>query len=720
MSVQLDFVKRHALFWGMALGNFLSHDCIATGPDGIIGGQGNAPYAAFLEPDGSIANLQGLPPTGLTFRVAMNHSGEGLIGGTNGVNAYAAFVAPDRSLTPLMGLMAPGEIYTVAINPSGMGIIGGGNFILNIPYAAFATPSGSVSPFSGLPPSGLIYSVALDASGEGIIGGIGPSSSAYAAVISPNGALTPITGLPATGAIYWVAINGSGKKLIGGQSGSSNYAAFLSLDEDLIPIAGLPSGQVFSVAINDMGAGIIGGTSLNLPFAALVDPNGSVTTLMGLPSTPGILYNVAINSSGTGLIAGFSASGPFGAFVSPDGCLTPLIGLPVGNGFLDGISIHSSGIGLVGGEFLGAPFAALAAPNGKLTYLSGLPTNGQINSTAIAALDGLVPDSIGPFDSWANTQLAFADALTQHSMIHHKNSSQNWVEQDGQICCDETRKKENSSLWFAPFGNFVYEKKRHEIPKFSNEIAGALLGYDYNGIQDVTIGGGLAYAFNYVHYAKKLGHAAINQESAVAYASLNKPHFYMNVALWGGLFQTSNKRRSILSITSKAHPWGWNLSPHLELSTPFSIAQCHKYVIDPFVTLDWVNNWQYHYREQGSSGFNIVLHKQYASILRSEIGIRFYETLQYAWGRLVFEEKVSYANRTRIHKGSGTAYFIGAFSTFEVETLNSSAQNLGIGQIHIECIPLNLKDFYGSIDYQGEFGTSLQSHMLTLTIGKDF
>src|ERR1700722_16907334 len=159
MPFQFDFVKQHPLLWGVIFGNILSTACIAkdAAPAAIIGGQGNAPYAAFLGPDGSVDTLPGLPRTGLTYRVAINQSGEGLIGGTRGVNAYAAFVSPDKSLTPLNGLMAPGEIYFVAINKSGKGMIGGGNASLNTPYAAFATPNGSVNAFSGLPTSGLIY-----------------------------------------------------------------------------------------------------------------------------------------------------------------------------------------------------------------------------------------------------------------------------------------------------------------------------------------------------------------------------------------------------------------------------------------------------------------------------------------------------------------------------------------------------------------------------------
>src|SRR5437868_12979863 len=105
----------------------------------VMGGQGNAPYAAFVKVDGSVEPLSGLPPTGLTYRVALNSHDMALIGGTNGLNAYAAQVSADGKVTPIENLIAPGEIYSVALNDSGKGIIGGGHFDSNIPYAALVS-----------------------------------------------------------------------------------------------------------------------------------------------------------------------------------------------------------------------------------------------------------------------------------------------------------------------------------------------------------------------------------------------------------------------------------------------------------------------------------------------------------------------------------------------------------------------------------------------------
>lgn len=709
ISRLLKLAKNFSVLCSFTFFNFsTANDCDRNGPLALIGGQGSAPYAAFIDSDLSVSPLSGLPPTGVTFRVAINSSGQGLIGGTNGLDAYAALVSPSGTVRSIPGLIAPGEIYTVAINSSGRGIIGGGHLDTNVPYAALISPGGTATPLSALPASGLIYGVAIEESGRGIVGGIGPLNSAYAALVSRTGTVTPIAGLPANGGIFWVAVNDSGTRFIGGKDNTSVYAAFVTPHGSLAPISGLPPGLLYSVAINNAGAGIIGGSSSTLPYAALVAPNGSTTTISGLPSTAGIIYNTAINESGTGLIAGFSTTGPFGAFISPTGSLKPLKGLPNGPGFLDGAALHSSGIAFVGGTSSGEPFAALVAPNGHLTFLDGLPAEGEINSIGIAMLDGLVPKSIGPYDSWANTQFALSNTLTQHCMFHHRH--------DWQCCgCEQ-----NSSIWVAPFGNYVREKGRQCIPSFSNEIAGVVLGFDYSWNRDLTIGAGLAYAYNDVHYSKHLGHATINQESVVLYASWERPCFYVNAALWGGLFQSSLKRNSLACITSKAKPNGWNLTPHLEAGTPLKFCACPNIIVEPFVAFDWANNWQVRYRENGASGFNIELDDIHATLLRSEVGCRFYQTLQYGWGLLLVEEKGSYVNRTSFHKGRHSASFKGACSSFDVETLSTKGQNHGLAELHFECVPSCLCDVYASFDYQGEFGSSFQSQTLSFTLGKNF
>lgn len=187
----------------------------------------------------------------------------------------------------------------------------------------------------------------------------------------------------------------------------------------------------------------------------------------------------------------------------------------------------------------------------------------------------------------------------------------------------------------------------------------------------------------------------------------------------GGFYQMHNQRNTLRFIHSKAHVNGWLFSPHLGISTPF-YGMGDWFIIAPFVMFDWVNNWQGKVRETGSSGLNLRIGRRYTSMLRSEAGLRFYETIRYKWGNLVFEEKGSYVNKKPFHSGSETAFFAGSPSTFGVEIFPGKTQNLGVVRLSSQFIPCSHHYPYGSISYQGEFGSMFQSHVLIFEIGKRF
>ena len=135
---------------------------------------------------------------------------------------------------------------------------------------------------------------------------------------------------------------------------------------------------------------------------------------------------------------------------------------------------------------------------------------------------------------------------------------------------------------------------------------------------------------------------------------------------------------------------------------------------------DWANNWQGKVRETGSSGLNIRMGRHYTSMLRSEAGLRFYETIHYQWGDLTFEEKGSYVNKKPFNTGSESAFFAGSPSTFGIEVFPGKTQNLGVVALCAQFNPCKSRYPFGSINYQGEFGSMFQSHALIFEVGKRF
>jgi hypothetical protein len=707
--------------------------------------------------------------------VANAQSGIGLLGGfLNGSDPYAAFVSvgdPNSTTQITFTSFTVGEIYGVAINSFNVGLIGGNssNSLNEVPYAAFVALTNPFPTTEIIFPStftvGRINGTAINSAGTGLIGGgNGAPLAPYAAFVSsgntsPTTVITPFTFT--VGLINGTAINNSGIGLIGGVIGSglteAPYAAFV--------LAGSPSptttvsfsftvGRMNGTAINDSNTGLIVGLRDNTlsptPYAAyVVAGNPNPTTTISFSFTVGSIINAAINSTGTGLIGGVSTAGqvPYAAFVS-SGTSSPTLEIIFPStftvGLINGTAINNAGIGLIGGANIGnsSAYAAFVSPLGILTPIT-LPLNAQIfrvglndaTSGGNTILAAVVPESFGPSNSFATTLFGLSHVLECHYMDNKllntstqseplayladfKDGFKRWYppKSSEPNCC----KQETVSLWAGVLGELAYQKKAEKFPAYSNAIAGAVVALDYSGIRDSIFGGGLAYGFDYVHYSEGIGHASVNQELALLYWSYHRAHFFLNVAVWGGIFQLDNERHTaVANVTSTAHTTGGLLLPHLELSTPF-YAKCNWFVIDPFVMFDFANIWQGHLKEKGSSGLNIALNSQYSSMLRSEVGLRFHEILRYCWGSLDIEEKASYVNKTPFHTGPGTAFFIGAASSFTIETFSSQVENLGAVQLDFQFTPWDSRYPYGSLDYQGEFGSSFQSHTLVLEVGKNF
>ncbi|MGB7978390.1 MAG: autotransporter outer membrane beta-barrel domain-containing protein [Chlamydiales bacterium] len=735
----------------------------------LLGGENNTnrsgPPIAYLFSANGQASL--LPPAafpdgGYIYSVAITDSGAGLIGGMNfgGVQPPIAYLlSPSGTITSLLDASAfpnGGFIYSVAMAQTGEGIIGGQNSA-GPPIASFVSSNGTLTPIvlegdSMYSSSALMNNVAIASSGIGILGGqsdVSPTpplsysvaSDAVASFLGP-----PEPDFPSGAGILSVSIAENGAALLGGINYGSGPPILYRLYPDgtftnLSTATGLPaSGYINSVSIAENGMGLIGGTGPTYPIACFVAPDGALTVLGSGIFPAGSIYSVAINNSCAGIIGGQSGAGeqpPIAYLVAPNGALTTLgDGVFPPSGVINSVAISESGVGLIGGQNnpngSGSAIAYLVAPNGTLTSLS---SNGAFSSSStvssVALSDAIAPQSFGPYSSLANALFALTHTLEDHytgRKTFFKNTNGAQIADLDLLAGRRLIPPKKSpppkpcpiwSVWGGPFGALIYQDAKKAIPAFSDEIAGVIAAAEYNGIKNVAIGGGLAYAFTFVNYKESVGHASINQEYALIYANFNRPYFFFNAALWGGLYQLSNKRHTLGFITSTSNPKGWLLSPHVELSTPF-LVKGDWFGVDPFAMVDWANSWQDSFREKGRSGLNISLNSQYSSLLRSEIGVRFYETLKYGWGCLKIEEKASYVNKAPFHTDPGTAAFIGAFSSFGVETFSSSVQNLGLAQIAFHFTPSHPKYPYGSIDYQGEFGSSFQSHLLVLELGQSF
>ncbi len=289
--------------------------------------------------------------------------------------------------------------------------------------------------------------------------------------------------------------------------------------------------------------------------------------------------------------------------------------------------------------------------------------------------------------------------------------------------CPEEGNK--NSIWFEEIGAVAYQKAQDQTPGFNPSSGGALLAYDRKTSEQTRVGVGAAYLFTHVHEKQGAGHSNINQEDLFVYGSWENKQFYVDGSLLGGLFQISQVRDIHMTgfdFKSTSKPHGWQLLPHLELGYHYSQINCcrdFEVTVNPFVMLDWANAWQNSYKEKGSGPFNAGQKAHHASLLRTEVSLRVYETLFFDAWNLTFQEKAGYVNVHSFGMGKVNAFLVGSPGAFTVETL-TSAQNLGVGEFAMIFAPNNAGSPTATIFYQGEFGVGYQSHQVVLELAWNF
>ncbi len=726
---------------------------------GLAGGRDFTPfpnipaYAAIIAPSGQATSLNIGIDNGIIQSVALNSSGVGLIGGNNLAvgppnPAFVAYVTPQGQLQPLNLGGLNGTIKSVALNDDGIGLIGGqnGNFL----YAAFTTPQGSVtsldldSGFENAPQlgvtSGTIESVAINIRARGVIGGRNDDAAeAYAALVDRTG-LVRIRSLGISGMINAVAINDDGLSLIGGTNSSSSYAAYIFSDGEVSPLSGLPSvGTITSVALNDSGQGLVGGSDeLGQAYAAYVSRDRTIVRLEGLPSN-GIINSVAINEFGQGLIGGQKnplTGAAYAALVTASGQVIPL-----NLGILHGQILSVALLSQIPTENLSGNNLAFATYiNENAPYDAFYFAPAYFDGTLSQALESAAPTRNAFALFTADNNMFYIDSLlsnhcrnTRHiRQLEAKKSSQvasaldipseellAWSSRN--VKAPPPVKKHPYEVWGTLLGALAYQKKQHQTPAFNPTTGGIILGFDGKTSRNGRVGTGAAYTYTYIHEKQNAGHSRINQEYLFLYTMWDNRRWYVDTALMAGFFQIDNVRKihmTAFEFESKSHPKGWQLAPHFEFGYDFN-SKSRKLTTEPFVMLDWVSNWQGHYKEHGSGPFNAGQKRHYSSFLRSETGVRVYETFLYDNWNFILEEKVSYVNKKPFKVGRVNAFLVGAPGSFTVETLTTT-QNLGVAELEFIFQPHKKRYPTTTLTYQGEFGSMYQSHLMSLELSWNF
>ncbi|HEV7737475.1 MAG TPA: autotransporter outer membrane beta-barrel domain-containing protein, partial [Chlamydiales bacterium] len=152
--------------------------------------------------------------------------------------------------------------------------------------------------------------------------------------------------------------------------------------------------------------------------------------------------------------------------------------------------------------------------------------------------------------------------------------------------------------WLGAFGEYAHEKPQPDVAAFTFNVGGAVLGLDYNCVDENVVGFGGSYVYSRVNDDADAGHSNVNQGLFGFYTMLHTSEIYCNLGLFGGYYHIDQVRNmpilgTLFVASSDTH--GWQFAPHAEIGYDGYLSHVCNFEwfgIGPFVLADWVANWE--------------------------------------------------------------------------------------------------------------------------------
>ncbi len=277
-----------------------------------------------------------------------------------------------------------------------------------------------------------------------------------------------------------------------------------------------------------------------------------------------------------------------------------------------------------------------------------------------------------------------------------------------------------ATFWMGGLGEFAHQKSQDDNPAFNLISEGVIAGLDSFRIQNNIAGVSGGYAHSRLIQDNDSGHAKINTYFANVYDTCYTDEgSYLELAFWGVYNQVRNYRHISFpgfDATARSSFHCWQVVPHLGL------GYHHKFCgweLEPFAQFDCAIAWQRSFSENGAGIFSVRQKAQTSEFLRSEGGIRLYQSRECGCWAWMVMEKLSYVNRKTFGTGQVSASIVGSSSFFSVESFRD-VQNLGSAGIEFLMRFGNRTPVTLSLSYNGEMGSKYFSHEGLIRLQKDF
>ncbi|MCH9616746.1 MAG: hypothetical protein SP4CHLAM5_02410 [Chlamydiia bacterium] len=285
-------------------------------------------------------------------------------------------------------------------------------------------------------------------------------------------------------------------------------------------------------------------------------------------------------------------------------------------------------------------------------------------------------------------------------------------------CCGVTS-KEKYEVWATGFVDAAYQASDSQNVPFHFTSEGVVAGFTYQGSLEQRVGFALAYAASQVKDSYNMGSSEISYYAASLYADCLWDNIYLKGAFWGIFNQAENRRKIAYSnINTKASGKisTWQIDPHVELGYILGFS---KLEAQPYVSLDYVVNWEGSFYETGATNLNMYQKGHTSSMFQTEVGVKFYQSIEKCSYLLGFKQAAYYINRTPFGTGSVTSAIFGSSNFVTLKSLRR-AQNLGALDLTFFAEVGKKRDVTIALSYNGQFGTEYISNEAMVTLSKSF
>lgn len=277
--------------------------------------------------------------------------------------------------------------------------------------------------------------------------------------------------------------------------------------------------------------------------------------------------------------------------------------------------------------------------------------------------------------------------------------------------------QDKNCVWIYGFGDIASQEGQNQLPNISFNSEGFFLGYDFFGFEYGVVGAMAGYARSNIFFAQDLGDGHTNTYIVGPYGTGYFYNAYIELGAFLGLNQLQNKRNiaftGVHSSATSSH-FSYQLTPHFEIGYDHSFDWS---VLEPFLTLDCVANWENGYTEYGAGLLDMKVASHTSSMLRTELGFRTYQNLERAWGLCIFRESMGYINKTPFSNTGFSGALLGQSGTFNFETFTQSQNLLNVG---FHMLFKGNNGLFGSFEYEGEFFSGYVSNQVEGRFGYYF